>query len=142
MACFLAIRQLILDSAVLKLVTFGCQTDARIPTGDMQFRSRLLDFQGVVHLVPDHVDGPPKTLPRCAGVGTALAANLDSPGRLLSIHDAHTYTPARRAAAKPVSDFSEFSSALSQTAPPSTSLLPNRSLALVLAEERSCGVRW
>src|SRR5262245_14242643 len=51
-------------------------------------------------------------------------------------------TPTRRTAPEAVSDFSEFSSTLSQTAPPSTSLLPKRSLAPVLAEERSCGVPW
>src|SRR5262249_32182485 len=36
----------------------------------------------------------------------------------------------------------ECSSSLSQTVPPSTSLLPDGSLAPVLSEELSCGVPW
>src|SRR5262249_46699984 len=96
------------------------------------------DFHGVVHLVQDHADDPPETLLRCTEVGEEPAPDLDSPGRLLSIRDARACTPARRAAAEPVSDFSEFSSALSQNRPSRSSLVSNEPIALILSEAKTC----
>jgi hypothetical protein len=109
---------------------------------NMQFRSRLSDFHEVVHLVPDHVGDPPNALLQCTEVGTAFAANLDRSGRLLAVRAS---TPTRRTAPEPGTDFSEFSSALSQNTPFPSSLLRGGEIALDQSEERSCDAhcwRW
>src|SRR5262249_32312615 len=127
--------------------TPACRTAARNPVavaapgrGDSSKSRRNLAF-----VVQDRGDDPPNTLLRCTEVGTAFAANLDRPGRLLSIRDARACTPAGRSTPETVSEISEFSSALSQNTPPPSSLLRRGEIASGPSEERSCDAhcwRW
>src|SRR6516164_5947120 len=70
-------------------------------------------------------------------VGPTLARLAGSVKRFESLRPTSRLSPPPRSAPP----FLECSSSLSQIAPPSTSLLPDGSLAPVLSEELSCDVR-